>query len=247
MDGAGDFQLRADRTQQYDLARTLSTKIMSSWISRMIGREFFIFNSNYQFTEFSAFKYVVNIGKDAFSQIMMCENGGDQKWCCRCTKCAQLVLYSLALKHNQKEIDASSFLENSRWMDAALQGDGSWYKGLTYPGHFDGFRYVLSIIDGGQLFLSKKAKRNLLRLIDIYKKSDIIEEDGVFVKNLFASWPSIYAKKVYRTLENHFPFYEAPQFQKTWGNNTVYRAEEFQAVNRSVQLINSILWKSSDH
>lgn len=241
-DGSSSFQFPVGRSQHYDMSRTLSAKILSLLMGRVTGREFNIFNANYQFTEYSAFIYVAKHCQDGLSNIMMCEIGGDEKWCGACTKCAQMVLYSLSLDVEQKEIDPNHFLSNSPWVEKALSSDETWYKGLTYPGHIDSFRFVLSKIPEESISeLSETAQKNLRTIISKHADSNTREEDGIFAKNLFASWPPKYAPEVYKYLSELLPVYESPKFEKHWGRSTVLRNEELQATTRATQFIGFLL------
>lgn len=241
-DGTSNFQFPVSRSQHYDMSRTLSAKILSLLMSRVTGQEFNIFNANYQFTEYSAFIYVAKHCQDGLSNIMMCEIGGDEKWCGACTKCAQMVLYSLSLGVKQNEIDTNHFLSNSPWVKKVLASDETWYKGLTYPGHIDSFRFVLSkISDESMSELSDTAQNNLREIISKHADSETREEDGIFAKNLFASWPQKYSPEVYKYLSELLPVYESPKFEKHWGRNTVLRNEELQATTRATQFISFLL------
>jgi hypothetical protein len=244
-DSGRNFSFRIGRNQHYDLTRTLAVKVISHVVSKSYGQKIHVFNANYQFTEFAAFTYVVReLGE--LDRIMMCEIGHPKKWCGRCTKCAQLVLYCLALGIDQSEIGVDDFLINSPWTAKALANatgpESPWYKGLSYPGHIDSLRMVLGMIGRrSDLLLSGAAKANLDKIVGAYSSNKITMEDGIFAKNLFAQWPSEYAPKVYDILCKVLPVYDSPAFSKMWGNVPVYRAEEKQAVDRSLQLIAALL------
>lgn len=232
------------REQPYDMSRSLAAKLISNMMGRISGREFHLFNANYQFTEYSAFIYVAKFCEEGLDRIMMCESVVDKntKWCGRCTKCAQLVLYSLSQDLHQEQIDPNEFLEKSSWTMNALEGGPEWYKGLTHPGHIDSFRFVLHRIpDVAIQKLSEGAQENLKRIIKNYSSDQIFEEDGIFVKNLFASWPNEYAYTAYKYLASLFPVYEAPKFTRHRGNMTVIRSEELQSTTRAIQIIDFLL------
>src|SRR5690606_34256115 len=100
-------------------------------------------NSNYYLSETLAFK-LLNSRYNALDNLMMCEAdvNPEVKWCTKCKKCGEFVLYSLANKYESSELDFNEFLSQSPFIlktiakveEKAVEinqdGNVRWFDGL---------------------------------------------------------------------------------------------------------------------
>ena len=133
---------------------------LSQYFTERFSRYFKVFNSNYYVSENSAFQ-LLKQRYGALEDLMMCEAVADPtvKWCTKCKKCGEYVLYSLANRYESNEIDFNAFLTESDFMKKLIveteakqenrNGDGnvSWYNGLITPLHYMSFCHMIHSID----------------------------------------------------------------------------------------------------
>lgn len=133
---------------------------LSQYLGNRFANDLKVFNSNYYLSENLAFR-ILKDRYNSLKEIMMCESVTDpeQKWCMKCNKCGEYVLYSLAAKFESEEIDFSDFLINSDFIKKTItqtenkeidinnDGNVNWFEGLISPIHYMSFCHMIHSID----------------------------------------------------------------------------------------------------
>jgi hypothetical protein len=157
--------------------------LVSNYLDRRLENPTRIFNSNYYLSETLAFK-LLNERYNAVENIMMCEAdvSPDKKYCMKCKKCGEFVLYSLCYKHEIADLDLNYFLTESNFILKTMRqteenqngrnkdGNIQWFDGLISPIHYMSFCHIIHSIDAAywEPRLNKEALDNLLKLKDWY-------------------------------------------------------------------------------
>lgn len=152
---------------------------ISEYLSKTLNYKFKIFNSNNFISENLAFK-LLKERYNVVENLMMCESVSDPniKWCKKCNKCGEFVLYNLANKNEISEFDVNEFLTSSTYIEKLIRetsefeqnrnenGNVIWFDSLITPLHYMSFCHMIYKIDltFWKTRLSEEAINNLLKL-----------------------------------------------------------------------------------
>ncbi|WP_144550542.1 hypothetical protein [Bacillus sp. X1(2014)] len=208
---------------------------LSEYLSKRLGSSFQIFNSNYYLSENLAFK-ILNDRYNALEELMMCEAVADPsiKWCMKCNKCGEFVLYSLANKHESNALDYNYFLSESDYINKTIintekynnsrnnDGNVSWYDGLIIGLHYMSFCHMIHSIDLDfwSTKLEEKALTNLRKLKGWFGNKSYEVLDSYLLGGLLAiNHP--YEKDIINILNEHAPQIDSDVIEILFGNSKV--------------------------
>ncbi len=136
-------------------------QFLSEYFQDRFEKKIKIYNSNYYLSETLAFQ-LLNDRYKALNELMMCEAeiNTDKKWCEKCYKCGEYVLYCLSNKFEDQQLDFNQFLQESDFIKKTIRsvtknnvnkrnedGNIAWFNGLVSPIHYMSFCHVIYSID----------------------------------------------------------------------------------------------------
>ncbi|RXJ01673.1 hypothetical protein DS745_09345 [Anaerobacillus alkaliphilus] len=224
-----------ERFFHFKKSRPEFDQFLSNYMYSRFGKQVTIFNSNYYLSETLAFQMIHERYK-ALNDLMMCEakTSVTKKWCEKCYKCGEYVLYCLKNKYVDQSLNFDHFLTESEFIKniirivedqtGARNEDGNihWFQGLISPIHYMSFCHIIYSIDLNYWRdkLSQEAIRNLGKLIDWFGARDYRILDSYSLEALQAlELP--FEKEMINILDQHTTPDDSEVLEILYGNNSV--------------------------
>lgn len=213
-------------------SRPESNQHISKYLSKLLGYNFKFYNFNYPISEYFAFKEIVRKYSWSLPALTMCEGTSsvEEKYCYKCTKCAEYFLYNLSLGIIPVDFDIVKFFESNTYIEKIINKIDSesfdesqmWYPGLTFVLHYMSFRHVLSKINARQLdgLIDEKHIKKLQKIIDTYGKDYTAEIESFHVALANQESPPELVKYA-RTLSKENAINNTNKISILYGNSTV--------------------------
>ncbi|WP_324011120.1 hypothetical protein [Aeromonas hydrophila] len=182
-------------------SRPESNNYISQHLSKLLGYNFKFYNFNYPISEYFAFKAIVKKYPKSLSALTMCEGTSSvhEKYCYKCTKCAEYILYNLSLGVVPTDFDIVRFFDSNTYIENIIKkidnnevdSVNKWYPGLTFVLHYMSFQHVLSKIDVKNLhgLIAEKHIDTLGKIISFYGKDHSKEIESLHVKLAYQEAP----------------------------------------------------------
>lgn len=201
---------------------------VSENISKIIGKNFNLFNPNIMVPELTSFSILSKMNKNNIRSLVMCESShNDEVFCNSCTKCATFFLFGKYVGVVTDE-EFSNFFENSTYIKNVInkldQGkiiknkENKWLDGITASFHADSFFHVLYKMSKDTPLISNSAKSNLNKLIDAFSKNSPAEE--CFFEELASYIPDEY-KNIFLQKLSQYTQSSKPPKVKQYGKDLV--------------------------
>ena len=165
---------QVNKIPRFRRSRPEINRLISSHYKSNLGVNCNVLNLHLPISEYGTYLLLTKRYSELLPNLLMCEGSTDSKikWCGNCTKCAEHVIFSLA-SNTKSEINPDDFFKNSPWILNKIlpklkeyeTKKLGWFEGLTFIGHLDSFRHVLSKIDYSKVE-EKEARSNLRLLIE---------------------------------------------------------------------------------
>lgn len=207
---------------------------LSQRSNSLFSTEFAIKNFNYFISETVAFKVLTRRYPNSLKYLLMCESTTDPnvKWCTKCAKCAEFVLYSMCYKYEQNEIDLNSFFVESNYINRILNlkdklkrnndGNMEWNSLFINYLHYQSFCHVIASIDNeyASSKLNGVALENYKILKDWFgnKEYPIYES---FIEPAFEQVQIPMADSIKKLLVQYCPITKDMPSYLLWGNSKV--------------------------
>ncbi|WP_078429732.1 hypothetical protein [Alkalihalobacterium alkalinitrilicum] len=209
--------------------------LVSNYLHQRLGKPFKVFNSNYYISETLAFK-IINDRYKRVEDVMMCEAVVDpeEKWCGQCYKCGEFVIYSLANKYENKELDIDAFLNNSKFINKIInqveennyatnkEGNIIWFEGLVSHIHYMSLCHIVNSIDVDfwSTKLSEKAILNLSKIKSWFgnKNYEILDS---FILEALKKLNLPFEDKIIKIMDEHAHIVKSNEVEFLFGNHMV--------------------------